>query len=194
MLYYYLLDLTFENMRININKLKAVLLYFSLNTKHLGKVKLMKLIYFLDFIHLKNYGTPVTYDAYINLKHGPIPSTIKNMIDDATEDIKHSNLRDVINIETWQKKTSGEVMYKIVPNREFTENDKKYFSDTELEILGKVITRFKYSTADQIEDASHKECPWKETKYLDSISYTLAAKDPDSKVSEKEIELLLKSL
>ncbi len=181
-------------MRININKLKSILLYFSSNTKHLGKVKLMKLIYFLDFIHLKNYGTPVTYDVYTNLKHGPIPSTIKNMIDDAVEDMKHSNLSDVINIETWRKRRTGEVMYKIVPNREFTENDKKYFSETELEILEKVTKRFKDSTADQIEDASHKESPWKETKYLDPIPYTLAAKDPDSKVSEREIELLLKSL
>lgn len=181
-------------MRININKLKAILLYFSLNTEHLGKVKLMKLIYFLDFMHVKKYGAPVTYDSYTNLKHGPIPSTVKNMIDDAEEDIEHSNLKDVINIEIWRKGRTEKVMCKIVPTRKFSENDKKYFSETEFEILGKVATRFKESTADQIEEASHKESPWKDTKYLDQIPYSLAARDPDSEVSEEEIELLLKSL
>lgn len=181
-------------MRININKLKAILLYFSLYTEYLGKVKLMKLIYFLDFMHIKKYGTPVTYDSYINLKHGPIPSTIKNMIDDAEDDLEHSNLNDVIDIEKVKKLKTGNVMCKIVPLRKFSENDKKYFSETELEMLEKVASKYNTFTADQIEEASHKESPWKDTEYLDQIPYSLAARDPDSEVSEKEIELLVKSL
>lgn len=180
-------------MGINVNKLKAIILYFSLNTKYLGKVKLMKLIYFLDFMHLKNYGTPITYDTYVNLQHGPIPSTIKNLIDDAADDITHSNLKDVIKIEK-HKMPTGNTMIKFTPNRLFTINDKKYFSESEFEILEKVASLFKKSTCDQIENASHKESAWKETDFLDPIPYTLAAKDNDSKVTEKEIELLLKSI
>lgn len=180
-------------MNININKLKAIILYFSINTKYLGKVKLAKLIYFLDFIHLKSYGRPITYDNYVNLEHGPIPSTIKNLIDDAGENIDSSVLGDIISIKK-NKRPTGNTMIKFISKRDFGGQDKKYFSESEFEILEAVADRFKASTSDQIEEASHKESPWKETKYLDVIPYTLAARDVDSKVSEKEIELMLKSL
>ena len=55
-------------MKIPMPKLKAILLYFGTYTdnRFLGKVKLMKLFYFLDFMHVKKYGTPVTYDTYVN--------------------------------------------------------------------------------------------------------------------------------
>jgi len=43
-----------------------------------------------------------------------------------------------------------------------------------------------------LEDASHKEAPWKKTALLESIPYTLAVQDPDCFVNEKEIGLLLK--
>lgn len=180
-------------MNISLKKLKAIILYFSINTKYLGKVKLMKLIYFLDFMHLKNYGRPVTYDNYVNLEHGPIPSTIKNLIDDAGEDISNSMLRDTISVEKKVRPT-GNTMIKFIPKRNFEDFDRKYFSESEFEILEIVSGKFKNSTSDEIENASHKESPWKETEYLDVIPYTLAAKDDDSKVTEKEIELLLKSI
>ena len=87
-------------MMIPIKKLKAVILFFGTHTdtKFLGKVKLMKLFYFLDFMHVKNYGSPVTYDNYINLEHGPIPSAIKNLVDTATDDVDNSLLADTISI------------------------------------------------------------------------------------------------
>lgn len=177
-------------MKIPLGKLKAILLYFGNNTdaKFLGKVKLMKLFYFLDFTHLKEYGSPVTYDTYVKLEHGPIPSTIKNLIDTAAEDIDISELSDTIHFE----KPIGIDMYRVLPNRAFTEGDKGYFSETELEILVKVCSRFGNKNTKYIEDASHKEAPWNETKFLDEIPYTLAAKDSDSKVEKEDIELLLK--
>lgn len=177
-------------MIIPLPKLKAILLYFCNNTnvKYLGKVKLMKLFYFLDFTHLKTYGSPVTYDTYINMEHGPIPSFIKNLVDTATDDIDSSALADTIEIE----RPKGTDMYRVLPKRKFSENDKKYFSETELDILNKVCQKFGNVNTKYIEDASHKEAPWKETSLLQTIPYELAAKDIDSKVTEEEIGLLLK--
>lgn len=177
-------------MKIPLPKLKAILLYFCENTdpKFLGKVKLMKLFYFLDFLHVKSYGSPVTYDTYVNLEHGPIPSFIKNLVDTAADDIDSSKLADTISFE----KPIGTDMYRVLPTRKFTEDDKKYFSETELEILEKVCARFGNKNTSYIEEASHKETPWKATSFLEEIPYTLAAKDIDSTVDEEEIELLLK--
>lgn len=174
---------------LTIPKLKAILLYFTnfTDTKYLGKVKLMKLFYFLDFMHLKAYGSPVTYDSYINMEHGPIPSSIKNLVDTSADDIDSSILSDTIKCE----RPEFTKMCRILPTREFTESDKKYFSENELDILQKVCQRFGDKNTKHIEDASHNEAAWKETKLLEKIPYTLAARDKDSKVTEEEIELLL---
>lgn len=174
---------------LTIPKLKAILLYFAnfTDTKFLGKVKLMKLFYFLDFMHLKTYGSPVTHDTYINMEHGPVPSFIKNLVDTSADDIDNSILSDTIKCE-YPKFTR---MCRILPTREFTENDKKYFSENELDILSKVCQRFGNKNTKYIEDVSHNEAAWKETKLLEEIPYTLAAKDKDSRVTEEEIELLL---
>ncbi len=177
-------------MKIPLQKLKAIILYFSTHTdtRFLGKVKLMKLFYFLDFMHVKKHGVPVTYDCYVNLEHGPIPSAIKNLVDSAADDSDNSFLSDIIKFE----RPEGTNMYRIVPTKSFTERDEKYLSKNEIEILQKICLRFGDKNTKYIEDASHEEAPWKETSALDTISYTLAAKDNDCLVSEKDIELLLK--
>jgi len=175
-------------MRISIRKLKAIILYFGTytDTKFLGKVKLMKLFYFLDFTHLKQYGTPVTFDTYVHLEHGPIPSAIMNLIDAATDDIDNSFLADTITIERPQ----GTQMCRILPNRKFSQADAGYFSETEMEIIKKVCNRFCNKNTKEIEDASHKEAPYSKTKSLEAIPYELAAEDSDCLVSKEEIKLL----
>lgn len=175
-------------MNISLPKLKALFLYFCHNTdkKFLGKTKLMKLFYFLDFMHLKNYGTPVTYDKYVHLEHGPIPSVIKNLVDSVANDIDNALLADTINIE----QPDGAETHRIVPCRQFTKKDEKYFSLTELETLKKVCLQFGDTNTKYIEDASHKEAPWRKTELLEEIPYNLAAEDSDCKMTKEELELL----
>lgn len=179
-------------MKISLAKLKAILLYFCnySDVKFLGKVKLMKMFYFLDFMHLKKFGSPVTYDIYINLEHGPIPSFIKNLVDNAADDPEGSELSDVISVE----RPAGTEMYRFLPQRKFSEKDKKLFSETELETLKEVCTRFGDKNTKFIEDVSHKEAPWSKTKFLDQIPYTIAIKDDDCEVSEEEIRLLMEAI
>lgn len=175
-------------MKIPIEKLKAILLYFCTYTepRFLGKVKLMKLIYFLDFMHLKKYGAPVTFDNYVNLDHGPIPSTILNLVNEVSDDFDSARLSDVISIE----KPPQSDIHRIKSPREFTKDDSRFFTKSELKILDQVCQRFGDKNTKYIEDVSHEEAPWKETKFLEPIPYTLAVKDKDCLVSEKEIKLI----
>lgn len=177
-------------MTMPLAKLKAVLLYFCANTdpKFLGKVKLMKLFYFLDFVHVKKYGVPVTFDNYVNLEHGPIPSTIKNLVDEVCDDADSSILADTVFCES----PDGATINRILPKRKFSEDDKKYFSKSELETLETVCERFGAKNTRYIEDVSHKEAPWRMTRLLESIPYSLAVNDKDCQVSLEEIELLSK--
>ena len=176
-------------MRLPIPKLKAILRYFGTHTnqRFLGKTKLMKLFYFLDFTHIKKYAAPVTFDHYVNLEHGPIPSTILNLINEAIEDLDHSILSDAVSFE----KVDGIDMFRLKPLREFSTKDEKYFTQSELETLRAVCNRFGDKNTKFVEDVSHKEAPWKETGFLDSIPYTLATHDEDCLVTEEEIELAM---
>lgn len=174
-------------MQTQLQKVKSILLYFCEHTdpRFLGKVKLMKLLYFLDFMHVKKYGIPVTSDRYVNLEHGPIPSAIKNLVDNLADDPDHSELADTIVI----KHADGEMIQRITAARTLTDGDMAVFSPSELTILQEVCQRFGGMNTATIERASHDEAPWRLTSFLDTISYELAAEDPDCQVDKEEIQL-----
>lgn len=176
-------------MKISILKLQAMIRFFATNTDHrlLGKKKLMKLFYFTDFAHVKKYASPITYDNYVNLEHGPIPSTILNLINAVENDTENALLADSLIVET----RNGSLMKRIVPTRKFSEEDKKYFTLGELNVLNSVCERFKNKTGRFIEDMSHKETAWRETHELENIPYTMAVGDPDCLTDKEEIELAL---
>ncbi len=176
-----------QKMTISLRKLKAILLYFSNNTKYLGKIKLMKLLYFLDFEHTRQYGTPVTFDRYFHLEKGPIPSDIMNLIKEASM-YKTSALSDTVEFATPPRTR----MVKMIPVRKFTTKDAEVFSDSELKVLKEVTKRFSDATMEQIKEASHQEAPWLNTKMKQHVPYSLAGRDPNSKFTEEEIELSVK--
>lgn len=174
-----------SSMRISSLKLKAMFRYFVSNTdsKFLGKVKLMKLFYFVDFNHVKRYGSPVTYDNYVHLEHGPVPSTILNLVDAVEQDIDNAILSDTIAVE--QKE--GSPQKRVVSLREFSEKDASYFSPNELNIMERVCKRFADKNMAFIEEAAKKEAPYSKTRKLENIPYTLALEDQDvSKDVDKE--------
>ena len=175
-------------MLIPLSKFKAIIKYFCANTneKFLGKTKLMKLFYFLDFTHVKNYGESVTGDTYYHLEYGPIPTVIKNLIDTNDDNPENSILSDTISVS--QKEDMK--MHKINCLVEFKETDLDYFSQNELETLKNVCNRFKDSSTKEIVELSHNEAPWLKTKNLDEIPYELAALDGDCKVTQEDINLL----
>jgi uncharacterized phage-associated protein len=176
-------------MNIPIQKLKAMILYFATFTdpRLLGKKKLMKLFYFTDFGHVKKYASPITYDNYIHLEHGPIPSAILNLVNTVETDIDDSILGDVMSIES----KDGSNMKRIVTSRKFNDKDAEYFTPSELEVMKEIADRFRDSTGKYIEDASHRETAWRTTQKLEEISYTLATGDPDCLVTQEDIQTTL---
>ncbi len=178
-------------MIVPVEKIKAILLYISnnTNTKYLGKIKLMKLFYFLDFEHVKNYGIPVTFDTYYHLEKGPIPSYIMNLISSIDEDGQNTALSDTVKFE---KPAGTTRMFQTLPIRKFSNDDAKILLKSELKILKKVCKRFYNTNTDDIIKVSHKEAPWLETKESQIIPYSLAGKMKDSMFSEEEIEISVK--
>lgn len=173
-------------MQYSLPKTKASILYFAANTKYLGKIKLMKLLYYLDFEHVRRYGQPVLGDEYVHLEKGPIPSLTMNLISNLYDEPDDARLNDTVEIQT----PSGTQMQKVIPVREFSERDQECFTPSEWLILQEIARRFKQTKTDDIISASHKEAPWLKTDYLQKIPYELATEDGTSKFTSDEVKFL----
>ena len=146
----------------------------------------MKLFYFVDFEFIKRYGVPITYDKYIHLERGPIPSNILNLVNSVIDEGDDAILSDTIQIDTDSKSS----LQKIQCLEPFSENDKNIFSEKELEILEFITNRYRTKGAWELVNISHKQAPWLKTNELDEIPYYLAAQDDDCLVEEQDIKLL----
>jgi len=52
------------------------------NNDKLGKVKLMKLLYYADFDHYAAHRQSLTGDRYFKLPYGPVPSKAEEILED----------------------------------------------------------------------------------------------------------------
>ena|SRR3989338_198353 len=151
--------------KINEKKYKNAILFFAQKIQNgtMGKVKLMKLLYFLDFDFFEKYGKSITGDEYLRFEYGPVPRMGKSIIDKMQgKEIKISKhrikegLNDQERIEALQ------------------EPDINVFTSEEVLMLEDVASKWEHHTGSEIKNASHGEAPWIATKPNDVIDYNLA--------------------
>ncbi|GBE05391.1 MAG TPA: DUF4065 domain-containing protein [Nitrospirae bacterium] len=174
----------------NIDKLIHSVIFFVNQTApdRLGKVKLMKLLYYSDFWHMRDYGRPIIGDTYCKLENGPVPFFTLNLISEAEtcvndqpdeEDLADTNtyvqkLKEAIGISL--ENYYGKKKLKFNPRIEF---DSKIFSKSDLTIMKKVADEFYHDNGKEISEKTHKERGWELSELFGSIDYRYAL-DPDS--------------
>lgn len=135
-------------------KLLNALTYFSENTIWAGKVKLFKLLYFLDFIHFEKTGRSVTGLTYNAWPLGPVPEDVDNEWAKPSVDFNEHFIRDNHELKT------GRVRQAIRPRKVFRP---EIFTERELNLLELLAKRHFRHTAKDMTDASHFETgPWDE--------------------------------
>lgn len=148
-------------------KLINAIIYFAKNTKYCGKTKLMKLLYFLDFMHFKQAGKSVTGQDYFAWMMGPVP---KNLFEELSGNMKPD-------MKTAIKELDAEKDFQqINPKKRFNAD---YFSKNEMKLLENISFIFKDATADIMIETTHlKNEPWdktlKEKGEFQKIDYMLA--------------------
>ncbi len=162
-------------------KLINAVLYFSQKTKFCGKTKLMKLLYFLDFMHFKETGKSVTDLNYFAWEQGPVPKTF-------FEEISNSPKRDLKSIVTINN--TGEFQH--ISPKKGKKPDLDFFSPRELKLLKNIAFIYKDIQAKEISDISHlPNEPWSTTKstkgMLELIDYTLAIDKESAKKLPVEV-------
>jgi uncharacterized phage-associated protein len=142
-----------EPIFIEHNREKEInaIIFFLKHTKHCGKTKLFKLLYFLDFIHFKQTAKSVTELIYNAWRCGPVPADLFNELETPPADLKKYLFIP--------KTDPGEFFQiKIKKGVKF---DPIYFSKRELKIMKQVAEIFYEAKAEDMTRVSHlSNDPW----------------------------------
>ena len=154
-------------------KLLHAVLYFASKVKNPSKVKIFKLLYFLDFEHFRQTGKSVTNLDYFAYDFGPVPRDFYQEVGENEVPEDFAKFMTILPFESEETgKKGGIFKAKAKPNL-------TVFSPREQEILEKLSFMFKDTDAKQISDISHfKNHPWdrtiKQRGKLAEIDYALA--------------------
>jgi uncharacterized phage-associated protein len=168
-----------------IEKLQNAIVFFSKKTKFCGLTKLMKLLYFLDFIHFRQTGKSVTGKDYFAWKMGPVPVDVYREIT-GIED-KGLDLAKIVALIP-----KGDFLKQITP-KIGAKFHKDVFTEKEFRILQTVAEIFQNALAEDMVEVSHlKNHPWEITKstkgYLKRIDYNLALDGSEDQLNREIVK------
>ncbi|MDP3063100.1 MAG: Panacea domain-containing protein [Chloroflexota bacterium] len=130
----------------------------------LGRTKLAKLLYFLDFDHFERYGRPVTGATYVHWQKGPYPKQMRQVL---------LQLREQ-GLVVESKEQAGPYVQFAYHLAQGVAPSIKVFSQTELSTLIDVADKWEKQTAAEIVAATHGEAPWIATGDNEEIPYVYA--------------------
>ena len=153
------------NKEINIEKYENAILYFiqNCNGVTLGKTKLNKLLYYLDFVFYRDNKKTITRDFYIREQFGPIPSDVNSVLNKMRE-------KDIIKIDNTINK-KGNLSYKFTT---YKKADETAFEKKEFDLLKKISIPFKNTLTAELVAQTHLEAPWFYSKPLEIIDFKYA--------------------
>lgn len=146
------------NTRLDIDKVVELINYIALHVPFLHKVKLMKLLWYSDFLHYKRYGVALTGLVYRALPMGAVPD-------------RHQTIMELDGVEFDEIEYRDYTGYRFKSSPDFRVNK---LSDTEIEVIDEVIERFKNYSTEQIIERMHEEEAYKNTPKNQPISYKYA--------------------
>ncbi len=143
-------------------KLEALVVHFAKKTPlHLGKKKLAKLMYFVDFTAYELQKKSVTGETYMKYHYGPMPVKFYEIL----KGMENKGL-----IECDEQKE------KFVPAsvRANVEPDYSGFSSQEMDIINSITEKYRWSNAKELETQAQSEPPYKMVESGEKIPYHLA--------------------
>ncbi|WP_453992077.1 type II TA system antitoxin MqsA family protein [Bacillus nitroreducens] len=144
----------------SLEKLIHMILYF---TKHgVQKTKLMKLLFYSDFLNFKRNLVSMSGTPYVKLPYGPVPKDHDLLL----SSLEKNNVID-INYEFINE-------YTIININSKLDFNSSLFDEDEIRILEEVKEEFKRFGSGAISEFSHKEDGWKYTEDREIISYDYA--------------------
>ncbi|MDD4530998.1 MAG: DUF4065 domain-containing protein [Candidatus Gracilibacteria bacterium] len=128
---------------------------------NVGKTVLYKLLYFSEFDYFELYNKHISGISFVKLPKGPAPFGFDFIIKDLEQK------QEIIKIVAPYGNYFQE---RYIPNRRV---DDTLFSIEEKQVMDDVIERYSNHSAQVISDLSHEDLPWKMSKDMNVIDYSL---------------------
>lgn len=146
-------------------KYEQVILYFinNISKNAIGKTKLVKLLYYFDFIHYRDHGKSVTGAHYYKQQFGPLPKDFPAVISDLAND-------DRIKVTHEEYQYGGWERYEALQQPNLS-----VFTEDEKVLMEKIVEKYKNVKREDIVRKSHAESPWLYAKYGGLLDYELSS-------------------
>jgi len=147
------------------DKLRELVLYVctaSDSDEAFGSIKLNKLLFYSDFLHYLQYGTPITGQEYQKLKNGPAPRQMLPLLND---------MQTADQLAIAQRSYFGLTQRRPVALREA---DLSRFSAQEIAIVDHVLRSFQKHNGMEISELSHNFAGWQLAEEGETIPYSSA--------------------
>ena len=115
----------------------------------LDRIKLIKLVFLADRLHLARYGRPIVGGQYFALVHGPVPSEFYSAI------------------KTGQLDGVAEAVYPQI--KAINEADEDYLSESDVEVLRETDDQYGSWDTFRLRDLTHEFVAWS-NNYKDGTS------------------------
>jgi uncharacterized phage-associated protein len=130
----------------------------------------VKAIFLADRAHLNKYGRPITYDNYVAMRHGPVPSTAYDFLKENPNALKRYNAP-----LPWTRREAPELGIKAFsfenPQREPSGD---ILSQTDFDELSSALTVVKSLGFTQIKKLTHEDRAYIDAWDADSVNQQFA--------------------
>jgi uncharacterized phage-associated protein len=146
----------------DINKIGNTIVYLAQNIPNLSKTKLLKLLYLLDEISVKEFAVPFLNLEYYVWQAGPVATEIFGEI---SQELESSVLDQFLRLRFQEINQRYAVFIEAKKN--FDDGE---FSDNDVNLLETFCQKFKNTTAEQLVEITHrKNTLW----YQTALKYNL---------------------
>jgi uncharacterized phage-associated protein len=135
---------------IQANKVKigVLLAYLSSKIENINLRKLIKLVFLIDELYVKENGYPLTWMDYYVWEKGPVAPEIYNI----------KNNGGIFSDYVKAVKNTKDEKYYIYPVSSFyLEDGLSEFGEYHLEVIDSVIQKYGHLSADELSDITHKD-------------------------------------
>lgn len=136
-------------------KIVETILHLTHRVENLTRYKCAKLVYLADKEHLNRYNRPITFDTYVALESGPVPSVTYDLTKGETKAKKYSS--KIVKLPFSVKKCRSD--HKISnPTRQI---NRKIFSISDIRVLDEIIDEFAGKNCSELRELTHRHDAWK---------------------------------
>jgi len=121
-----------------------------LNGGQMNYMKLIKLLYLIDREALMRWGRPVTFDAYVSMKHGPVLSHTLNLINEGPEPGRESY---------WDKFISEPYSYSVSLKKKCVDDE---LSDAEVSLIEEIFRKYQHLDQWEMVNVVHALREWQD--------------------------------